>query len=342
MTRGQLGLFAAAEVPSQAQLVEEAQPSAGVPSLAEQLPANLRFGTSSWSFPGWAGLVYQRRYGEARLAREGLAAYARHPLLRAVGIDRTHYAPVDAEQHRRWASVVPADFRFLVKAHDELTLQHFARHPRHGSRQGTVNPRFLDAGYAEEAVIAPALEGMGEKLGVILFQFAAQDLTPLGGAGAFCHKLHQFLASLPRGPRYAVELRNPELLGEEYRDVLLDTGVSHCLNAVRGMPTLREQVGIVRGAVGPLIVIRWLLPRHLRYEEAYRKYAPFSSLVEEDPHTRRDLVDILARAEERGRDAMVIVNNKAEGCAPRSIEGLAQAVTRRRGGRGGNENSPSR
>lgn len=331
MTRGQLGLFGAAEVPARGRLVAAAQPSATAASLAGQLPATLRFGTSSWSFPGWAGIVYQQGHDEARLAREGLAAYAHHPLLRAVGIDRTHYAPVDAEQHRRWASVVPDDFRFLVKAHDELTLQRFGRHPRHGARQGEVNPRFLDATYAEDVVIGPALEGMGEKLGVLLFQFAAQDLTAVGGASAFCQKLHRFLSSLPRGPRYAVEVRNPEWLGGEYRDVLLDTGVSHCLNAVRGMPTLREQVGIVRGAVGALVVIRWLLPRHLRYEEAYRSYAPFSSLVEEDQHTRRDLVDILARAEERGREAMVIVNNKAEGCAPRSIEALAQALARHRG-----------
>lgn len=330
MSRTQLGLFDAAEAPSRSRLVAEASAAAGLSSLACHLPTNLRFGTSSWSFPGWAGLVYERRHDEACLARDGLTAYARHPLLRAVGIDRTHYAPVDAEQHRRWASAVPDDFRFLVKAHDEVTLHRFSRHPRHGSRRGESNPRFLDATYAEDVVIGPAAEGMGEKLGVLLFQFAAQELAVLGGAGAFIQRLHKFLSSLPSGPSYAVEVRNPEVLGEDYRDALLDAGVSHCLNAVRGMPTLREQVHVVRGAVGPIVVIRWLLPRHLPYEEAYRKYAPFSSLVDEDPHTRRDVIDILARAEERGREAIVIVNNKAEGCAPRSIEALAAAMTGRR------------
>ncbi|MFZ9886652.1 MAG: DUF72 domain-containing protein, partial [Myxococcota bacterium] len=258
------------------------------------------------------------------------AAYARHPLLRAVGIDRTQYAPVGVDQYHRWACAVPEDFRFLVKAHDELTLHRFSRHPRHGARQGALNPHFLDATYARDAVVGPTVEGLGPKLGVILFQFAAQDLAPAGGASGFVARLHRFLTSLPHGPRYAVEMRNPEVLGDEYRDALLDTGVSHCLNAVSGMPTLREQVHVVREAVGPLVVLRWLLPRHLRYEEAYRRFSPFSSLVEEDPHTRRDLVDILARAEERGREVMVIVNNKAEGCAPRSIVALARALGSRR------------
>jgi uncharacterized protein YecE (DUF72 family) len=31
-----------------------------------------------------------------RLARTGLRAYAQHPLLRSVGIDRTYYAPIQA------------------------------------------------------------------------------------------------------------------------------------------------------------------------------------------------------------------------------------------------------
>ena len=34
--------------------------------LALRLPATLRLGTSSWSFPGWAGLVYAERVSEQR------------------------------------------------------------------------------------------------------------------------------------------------------------------------------------------------------------------------------------------------------------------------------------
>ncbi|WP_204320593.1 hypothetical protein, partial [Klebsiella pneumoniae] len=54
----------------------------------------LRIGTSSWSYPGWDGLVYAGEYSDSMLARKGLAAYAQHPLLRTVSIDRGFYAPI--------------------------------------------------------------------------------------------------------------------------------------------------------------------------------------------------------------------------------------------------------
>lgn len=50
--------------------------------LGRRLPAQIHLGTSSWSFPGWAGIVYDTVARESQLAKNGLAAYARHPLRR--------------------------------------------------------------------------------------------------------------------------------------------------------------------------------------------------------------------------------------------------------------------
>ena len=61
---------------------------------AAALPASIRLGTSSWSFTGWEGLVYDRKAKQSELSQHGLEAYGKHPLLRAVGIDRSYYAPV--------------------------------------------------------------------------------------------------------------------------------------------------------------------------------------------------------------------------------------------------------
>ncbi len=59
-------------------------------ALAARLPPGLRLGTSSWSFPGWAGLVWANPAPPADLSRRGLPAYAAHPLLRAVSLDRSY------------------------------------------------------------------------------------------------------------------------------------------------------------------------------------------------------------------------------------------------------------
>ena len=54
-------------------------------TTASRLSPLIRFGTSSWAFPGWHRIVYSTARSESWLSREGLREYARHPLLRTVG-----------------------------------------------------------------------------------------------------------------------------------------------------------------------------------------------------------------------------------------------------------------
>lgn len=86
-------------------------------ALAARLNPRIRLGASTWSYPGWAGIVWDEGpYAEAVLAKNGLAAYAQHPLLRCVGIARSFYRPLTEGQYARYAGQVPDDFRFVVKA----------------------------------------------------------------------------------------------------------------------------------------------------------------------------------------------------------------------------------
>ena len=324
---GQLDLFGSAAAPAAA---GRGVPTVRVPepllATAARVPASVRLGTSSWSFPGWAGIVYGATATPARLARDGLAAYARHPLLRTVGIDRTFYAPLTAGAFAAYARAVPDGFRFLVKAHEVCTTARFPRHERYGAQAGQPNPRFLDAAYAAEQVVAPAVDGLGAALGPVLFQLPPQDATVLGGAAGFAQRLHAFLRALPRGPLYAVELRTPRVFGPRYLAALADAGAVHCLSAHPSMPDLDTQAGLLGSAAPPATVVRWMLPRHLDYESARRRYAPFDRLVDEDPVSRDAIARLCADAAAAGRPAYVIVNNKAEGSAPLSIFRLAERI----------------
>ncbi len=40
-------------------------------ALARRLPPLLRLGTSSWSYPGWQGLVWEGAHSEPTLAKKG-------------------------------------------------------------------------------------------------------------------------------------------------------------------------------------------------------------------------------------------------------------------------------
>lgn len=291
--------------------------------MAARLPESVRLGTSSWSFPGWLGLVYGESASDAKLARDGLAAYAQHPLLRTVGIDRTYYAPLRAEVFAVYASQVPDDFRFLIKAHELCTLGRFPRHARYGVQRGEINRLCFDAGYATAEVVAPCVEGLGAKAGPLLFQFPPQDVAALGGPQRFAERLHAFLSALPRGPLYAVELRNPELLTPRYAEALADIGASHCFNAHPSMPSVDQQAALL-GHVGPALVVRWMLARHFAYEAAKAQYAPFNRIVDADPAARGQIAALCAQW--RSKPAFVVINNKAEGSAPLSVLGLASAI----------------
>jgi len=347
MTQGQLHLFGPPEPPPKARRaagktavpIDLAPVPGDLAATARKLPPELRLGTSSWSFPGWAGIVWGEgaAVSEARLAREGLAVYARHPLLRAVGLDRTYYAPLAADEYARYASQVPEDFGFLVKALRDCTWPDAPSGAAPGSAP-SANPRFLDAAFATDAVVGPILEGLGAKAGPLLFQFPPLDLAALGGATRFAARLRKFLGMLPAGPLYAVEIRNRDLLGTAYREALASAGAVHCFNVHTTMPDVEAQeeaMGIASGTGTssgsprpPALVVRWMLGGGRGYEAARDRYAPFDRLVDEDLRARDSIAGLCFHALRAGRSAFVIANNKAEGSAPLTVFKLAEKIAR--------------
>lgn len=291
--------------------------------LAAQLPPSLYLGTMSWSFPGWRGVVYGQGAEPKLLADAGLGAYAKHPLLSAVEIDRSFYEPLPTRYFDAVSEQVPPTFRFLVKAHEDCTLPRYPKHARYGKKQGEANSRFLNAAYATDAVVGPSVAGLGAKLGAILFQFPPQDASePL----AFAQRLGEFLAALPRGVPYAVELRNPELFTPQYAAVLESTGAVHAHNVWGTMPSVLQQARLVPPSARKPLIVRWLMRRGDDYEGARSRFLPFSKLVEPDLPNRRDIATLIAKALAHQVPAFVLVNNKAEGCAPESLAALAKLI----------------
>jgi uncharacterized protein YecE (DUF72 family) len=71
--------------------------------LAARVPPSIRFGGSTWNYPGWRGLVYHRDYEGKGASARMLEEYAAFPLFRTVGIDSSFYAPPDEQTLRSWA-----------------------------------------------------------------------------------------------------------------------------------------------------------------------------------------------------------------------------------------------
>ncbi|MEO7671692.1 MAG: DUF72 domain-containing protein [Longimicrobiales bacterium] len=266
--------------------------------------------------------MYDATYTERQLARQGLAAYAQHSLLRTVGIDRSYYAPLDAKAYADYANAVPPDFRFLVKAERLLVLPDIE-----DTRGGVaVNPLFLDAPYATEVIIAPIVEGLGDRAGPILFQFSPMHPRRVGGSREFATRLHDFLSALPAGPLYAVELRTPDLFTPAYFDALAAAGAVHAYTVHGSMLPLREQLELLPITDQRALVIRWMLHTRHGYNEARAAYTPFNSIVDADEESRRAIVAAAIAAADERKEAFVVVNNKAEGSSPLSVFALASLL----------------
>ncbi|MBX3500948.1 MAG: DUF72 domain-containing protein [Alphaproteobacteria bacterium] len=311
-------------------------PAEGSP-LRRAAPPGVYLGTSSWSFPGWQGLVWQGQHTAPSLSRDGLPAYGALGLLRTVGIDRSFYAPMTADEFAAYALQVPADFRFLVKGPALVTDAVM----RTGDGSGRAPNRwFLDADIALDKFIGPAIEGLGRRAGPLVFQFSPVPRGMLGDPLAWVERLGLFLEMLPREigglkPLYAVELRNPEFLTPRLMRMLSGQGVRYVVGLHDRMPGVERQANALRvlddciegdyAPSGPLIV-RWNLRPGLKYEEAKAHYFPFNRLIDEDPDTRRRLATLVRAAMRGGHPAFVIANNKAEGSAPLTLLKLAEAI----------------
>jgi uncharacterized protein YecE (DUF72 family) len=302
-------------------------PSEELTLLGQSLPSMLYLGTSSWSFPGWTGLVYDRDAGESLLARKGLAAYARHPLFRSVGVDKTFYRPAPRAEFERLAAQVPTGFRFLVKIWRGI-VERDVRGT--AGSAGAAADAFLDARVAEVECIRPAIEGLGDKAGPLLFQFPPMHLGGGRAHRGFLAQLANFLGALPKGPLYAVELRNRSLVSPEYAarlgELLAEHGVAPCLTVHPTMPDVETQSRELALNPSLPLVMRWMLRRNQTYGEAKDLYAPFDKLAEPDDASRNALARLAKSALHAGLGAWVIVNNKAEGSSPLSVERLAKAI----------------
>ena len=284
----------------------------------------IRFGTSTWTYEGWQGQIYTRKYTKTAFARECLGEFCQYlyrgkPLFRTVGNDATFYRPPSANQLTRYLTQIPEDFQMCFKVWEELTIPTYAKHARYGSRAGQVNPNFLNADAFTKLVLQPYRDAQfGPNTGPFLFEFQRHGMP----AEEFIGKLDDFFDSVSAEFRYAVEIRNAGLLGPRYHDMLRAHGVAHVYNHWSYMPPLAEQHQRMKTMTAPFTVIRLLTPLKMTYEAAKKRAEPYDKIVGELPEMRKDTVSLIQEATAENRSTYILVNNRAEGNAPLTIQAL--------------------
>jgi len=292
-------------------------------ALRARLPSAVQLGTCGWVYPGWGELVWQGTPSAAELERNGLAAYARHPLLTAIYIEPSHDAVPLLSDLRLIAEQLPREMHCLLQVHPEVTTPRFTHADPElaNGREGTVNPHFLEPHFFLHEVLEVYQAAFGERLGPFLFVFPPQLNRSGIGPEAFITRLQHFLAALPEDLAYAVELRERSYLTRTYAKVLAAYNVSHVFTTAANMPPLLEQAKLV--ATSPELIVHVVDPT-ADGPARRRAFEPFDQIRDRNPTTRRDIVRLLCAM--RGVPAYLLVHNEAEGSAPLTLLALARML----------------
>src|SRR5262245_45335192 len=167
--------------------------------LTEEGTMNFFVGTSGYSYPEWNGSFYPAKLP----AKEMLGFYAAR--FRTVEINNTFYRPPRASLLEAWAAQVPADFRFVLKAPQQIT--HVGR-----------------LAGADELVssLVETASTLKERLGPLLFQLPPNFKKDVP-------RLRAFLALLKPGCRAAMEFRHASWFDDEVFALLRDHRTALCV-----------------------------------------------------------------------------------------------------------------
>jgi uncharacterized protein YecE (DUF72 family) len=162
--------------------------------------ARVIVGTSGYSYKEWKGTFYPADLAASKM----LSFYAEH--FGSVEINATFYRMPEEKMLAKWATEVPPDFTFVLKAPQRITHQKKLAGAEDDIRH------FVDVARV-----------LGTQLGPLLFQvppYFRKDVD----------KLRAFLGVVPREHRVAFEVRHESWLDDEVYGVLREHDAALCVS----------------------------------------------------------------------------------------------------------------
>ncbi len=258
------------------------------------------FGTCSWNYPSWVGLVYSEPQQRA-------AAYLRDYSQKydTVEIDSWFYKIPDSDEVADYLAQVPDDFRFTCKVPQELTLTHLRGSG--GASTGVAKPSFLSPELF--ARFLEAIEPMLPRLDAIMFEFEYLGKDKMPSLETFLETLDDFLTAVRervRGLPLAIESRNRNYLSSAYFSFLRDRRLIPVFSEKIFMPHVYDVYRQYKDYVTTDIVIRLLDGDRSEIEKKTKQQ--WNAIVE--PKLDKEAIVTMARdIINRGHMVTVNVNN---------------------------------
>lgn len=195
----------------------------------------IRMGTSSFTAAGWESAFYPAGLRQA----DRLSYYATK--YNTVEIDSTFYGTPALKTVQGWAARTPPGFLFAAKVPQVITHE-----------------KVLVNCEAEFAEFLRVMDGFGDKLGPLLFQFGYFNDRTFRTQNDFIAVLQPFLKKLPTGYRFALEIRNKAWMDQRFTELLRQHGVALALIDHSWMPRPWEVDNKFDWATADFTYIRWL------------------------------------------------------------------------------------
>jgi uncharacterized protein YecE (DUF72 family) len=157
----------------------------------------IHIGTSAFTAAGWEAAFYPAGMKPA----DYLTYYATK--FDTVEVDSTFYRTPSVATVNGWARKVPEGFVLAAKIPQIITHEKVLQNCDDDLKH------FLET-----------MDLMGDKLGPLLFQFGYFNKTAFKSGKEFLARLESFLKKLPKGYRFALEIRNKQWLTAEFFDLL--------------------------------------------------------------------------------------------------------------------------
>jgi uncharacterized protein YecE (DUF72 family) len=302
-------------------------------SAADLAARGVFIGTSSWKYPGWNGMLYDEsryvwhgKFAKSRFEKNCLSEYAE--VFKTVCVDAAYYTFPTPEYLAGLAEQTPADFQFGFKVTDEITVKKFPNLPRFGQRAGQPNNHYLKAEVFERGFLRPC-EAIRPRVGLLMFEFSRFYPADYEHGRDFVADLDSFLAQLPKGWPYAIEMRNKHWLKPGYFDCLARHGVAHVFNSWTEMPSVGEQMALPGSRTKPqLVAARFLLKPGRKYEDAVKSFQPYDKTQEVNDQARAAGAFLITEGKKTAnRKTFIFVNNRLEGNALQTISAILEAAS---------------
>jgi len=282
----------------------------------------LHIGTCSWKYKSWEHLVYTDSNPDNYL-KEYSTKY------NTVEIDQWFWSLFsvdkvilpDIKVVKEYVQSVPDDFTFTIKVPNSITLTHFYNKDNAGNL--VANPYFLNVDMFNR--FFDSVSPMLDKCGALMFQFEYLNKQKLGGLSEFENKFGSFISQIPKGINYAVEIRNPNYLTNQYFEFLSKNNLIPVLLHGYYMPPIWETVNKFSKYLTSDLVIRLHGYERKGIEKVTNK--EWNTVVFNQDSEIPKIVESLMFLSKTNNNIYVNVNNHYEGSAPITIEKIIELLS---------------